>query len=212
MLRLISDDYTALDYSPNMIDAFRRSYPELTAHVADARDMTEIDSGTYGLVFFSNNGIDTVEHGDRIQVLSEFQRVVAEDGVVVFSTLNKDGPSFGESPFQLARPTKSVKVSPRGVIESVGRQVLDPSRVVRRVRNWRRNRRREEIHDGWAVGPLAAHDFAPVMHFTSLQDVRAVLDDAGFDVLAIYGDDGRPIGSDETRSRADNFTVLARPR
>nr|WP_296763698.1 class I SAM-dependent methyltransferase [Rhodococcus sp. (in: high G+C Gram-positive bacteria)] len=212
LLRLMSADYTALDYSPNMIDAFRRSYPGLSALVSDARHMAEIDSGRYGLVLFSNNGIDTVEHGDRSSVLNEFRRVVAADGVVVFSTLNKDGPSFGESPFQIARPTEPVTVSPRGVIQSVGRRVLDPAGAVRRVKNWRRNRQRKEDHGAWAIGPLAAHDFAPVMHFTSLQDLRKLTEDAGFDVTAIYSDDGRQIPPEVTQSHADNFTVLARPR
>ncbi|MDJ0393493.1 hypothetical protein QMK17_09115 [Rhodococcus sp. G-MC3] len=174
--------------------------------------MTEIDSGRYGLVLFSNNGIDTVEHGDRKLVLKEFRRVVADDGVVVFSTLNKDGPSFGESPFQIARPTEHVSVSPRAVIESVGRTVLDPSSAVRRVKNWRQNRRREEDHGAWAVGPLAAHDFAPVMHFTSLQGLRTLTRNAGFEVTAIHGDDGASIPPEVTQSRADNFTVVARPR
>lgn len=211
LLLLLTDDYTALDYSPNMIDAFRRNYPQFPAHVADARDMADIESGRYGLVLFSNNGIDTVEHGDRGRVLREFRRVVADDGVVVFATLNKDGPSFGESPFQIARPTEQVTVSPRGVIESVGRKVLDPSGAVRRVKNWWRNRRREEDHGAWAVGPLAAHDFAPVMHFTSLQDLRRLAADAEFEILAVYGDDGAAIPAEDDRSRVDNFTVVMRP-
>ena len=211
LLLLLTDDYTALDYSPNMIDAFRRGFPRLPAHVGDARDMAEIESGRYGLVLFSNNGMDTVEHGDRGLVLAEFRRVVADDGVVVFATLNKDGPSFGESPFQIARPTEPVRVSARGLIQTVGRRLLDPSRAIRRVTNWRRNRRREEDHGEWAVGPLAAHDFAPVMHFTSLQDLRLLTQAAGFEILAIYGDDGVAIDPSQTHSQADNFTVLARP-
>lgn len=166
---MLSEDYTAVDYSPNMIDAFRRSFPGLPAYVTDARRMVEIDSGRYGLVLFS-------------------------------------------SPFQLSRPTRRMKVSLRDAIVAVGRHALDPPASIRRVKNWRRNCHRSEDHGTWAVSPLAAHDFGPIMHFTSLHDLRLLIHDTGFDVAEIYGDDGVPIGLDVARSQADNFTVVARPR
>lgn len=173
--------------------------------------MPEIASGTYGLVLFSNNGMDTVEHADRELVVAEFRRVVADDGVVVFATLNKAGPSFGESPFQVARPTEQGRPRVRELIESAGKTALDPAGAVRRVRNWYINRRESKDYGHWAVGPLAAHDFGPVMHFTSLSDLRELTVGAGLEVLTIYGDDGRPIDPEVTESAVDNFTVLARP-
>lgn len=211
LLLLLSEDYTALDYSPAMIDAFRRVYPELPAVVGDAREMSAIETGKFGLVVFSNNGIDAVDHDDRVRVLAEFRRVVADDGIVVFATLNKGGKSFGESPFQLARPTEPVRFSPKRILETVGRRVLDPSGSVHRIVNWRENRALEVDHGEWALGPLAAHDYDLLMHFTSLTDLRALVADAGFDVLAIYGDDGRAFEPGATRSSADNFTILLRP-
>jgi SAM-dependent methyltransferase len=211
LLRLLSDDYTAVDYSPNMIDAFRRSFPQFPAYVADARDMYRIADGRYGLVLFSNNGMDTVDHDDRVSVLRECRRVVADDGIVVVATLNKDGPGFGESPFQLSRPNRPMTFSLRKIVVSVGRRVLDPAGSVRRVVNWRRHRRLTVDHGSWAVGPLAAHDFGPVMHFTSLTDLRSLVVGAGFDILSILGDDGAAIPPEVTESTVDNFTVVLRP-
>lgn len=212
LLQLISDDYVAIDYAPNMVESFRRNFPDLPAHVSDARDLSEFADSTFGLVVFSNNGIDTVAHEDRVRVLRQFVRVLEPGGVVVFSTLNKSGPSFGEAPIQLHRPTQPIDLSPRNVIVAVGRRILRPADLVRGVRNWLRNRGRTRDHGTWAVAPLAAHDFAPVMHFTSLGDIREVVAASGLELEAVFADDGSSISPDTTDSHADNFTVLARSR
>lgn len=212
LLQLISDEYVAIDYAPNMVDSFRRNFPDLPAYVADARDLSQFEDNTFGLVVFSNNGIDTVAHDDRARVLQEFERVLKPGGVVVFSTLNKAGPSFGEAPLQLHRPTEPTDLSPSTVITAVGSRLLRPSGFVRGVKNWLRNRKGTQNRGTWAVGSLAAHDFAPFMHFTSLGDLRDVVERGRLDVQAVYADDGTRISDDSTESKADNFTVLARSR
>ncbi|KQU57063.1 SAM-dependent methyltransferase [Rhodococcus sp. Leaf278] len=210
LLRLVSDQYVAIDYAPNMIDAFRRNFPDLQAHVADARSLTSFADGEFGLIVFSNNGIDTVTHEERGRVLAEFFRLLAKPGVLVFSTLNRNGPSFGESPFQLSRPTKRFSFSPNRALTAVGRKLLDPAGVVRSVRNWLSARSRVDDRGSWAVAPLAAHDFAPFMHFTTVSDVRSLVTDAGFTIEKIFADDGSIVAVDAVTSSADNFTIVAR--
>lgn len=210
LLRLISDHYVAVDYAPNMIDRFRENFPDLPASVADARDLTEFSDGQFGLIVFSNNGIDTVTHDERVRVLEEFHRVLSDSGVLVFSTLNRDGPSFGETPFQIRRPTRTFRFSPRGALTSVGRKVLDPVSVVRSITNWWSARARVVDRGTWAVAPLAAHDFAPFMHFTTVTDLRALVTQTGFTVAGLFADDGSSVPTDARTSSADNFTVIAR--
>ncbi len=210
LLRLVSDRYVAIDYAPNMIDAFRRNFPDLQAHVADARSLTAFVDGQFGLIVFSNNGIDTVTHQERGRVLAEFCRLLADPGVLVFSTLNRNGPSFGEKPFQLSRPTQRFSFSPKRAVTAIGRRLLDPAGVVRSVRNWWSARSRVDDRGSWAVAPLAAHDFAPFMHFTTLSDVRSLVSGAGFTIVEIFADDGSIMAADTETSSADNFTIVAR--
>ncbi|WP_128645277.1 class I SAM-dependent methyltransferase [Rhodococcus sp. BS-15] len=210
LLRLLSDRYVAIDYAPNMIEGFRRNFPDLPAHVADARDLADFTDGEFGLVVFSNNGIDTVTHDERVRVLAEFHRVLGESGILVFSTLNRNGPSFGEKPFQLSRPTQRFTFSLARVVTAIGRRLLDPAGVVRSVANWWSARSRVVDRGTWAVAPLAAHDFAPFMHFTTLADVRRLVTDSGFTISEIFADDGSIVAPDALASSADNFTVVAR--
>lgn len=210
LLRLISDRYVAIDYAPTMVDAFRRNFPDLQAHVADARNLADFADGEFGLIVFSNNGIDTVSHEERGRVLAEFSRLLAESGVLVFSTLHRNGPSFGEKPFQLSRPTQRFTFSLARTVTAVGRRLLDPAGVVRSVANWWSARSRVVDRGTWAVAPLAAHDFAPFMHFTTVADLRTLVTDAGFTISEIFADDGSIVAPDAVSSSADNFTVFAR--
>ena len=162
------------------------------------------------MVVFSNNGLDTVTHEQRRRVLAEFARVTDETGVVVFSTLNRGGRSYLESPFQLRRPTTRPQFSLRAFLVAVGRRLLDPSAQVRGVRNWVVNRSKAEDHRSWALAQLQAHEFALVMHFSTLDDVRTLVAGAGLELIAVYGDDGERIAPDRHESAADNFTVLAK--
>ncbi|MGJ0120638.1 class I SAM-dependent methyltransferase [Williamsia sp. MIQD14] len=208
LLRLISDDYRAIDYSSRMVAAFHRHHPGLDCRVADARDLVGVDTGRHGLILFSNNGIDALPHEDRVRVLGEFRRVVAHDGVIVFSTLNKSGPSFGETPFQLRRPTQR-SVSMRALVVRGLRWLIDPRSGVRSVRNFRAHRGLTVDHGRWAVGPLAAHDFAPVVHFTSVPDLRETLTEAGLVPEMVFDERGQPVDMAAQECSADNFTVVA---
>lgn len=210
LLQLMSDRYVAADYAPNMIEAFSTLFPHLPAHVADARDLHMFDAGQFGLVVFSNNGIDTVAHDERTRVLLEFARVLTASGTLVFSTLNRGGMSFRENPFQLKRPTTSWTFAPRKWIMNSGRRLLDPAGIWRGIVNWLGNRSHTSDHGTWALAPLAAHDYALVMHFTTLTDIRELAAETGFEIVSIFADYGAEIAPAATESGADNFTVVAR--
>jgi SAM-dependent methyltransferase len=102
LLRLLTDDYVGLDYMPTMVERARRSHPDRNLSEGDARDLSRFEDGRFDLVLFSYNGIDWVSHDDRPVVLREFHRVLRNDGVLVFSTLNKDGPYYREPPWRAA--------------------------------------------------------------------------------------------------------------
>src|ERR1035437_7473419 len=49
MLRPLSSDYVAVDYSPEMVEACRRQYAGLDVRVCDARDLSMFEDGSFAL-------------------------------------------------------------------------------------------------------------------------------------------------------------------
>ena len=91
--------YQAIDYSPAMIDACRRRFPECapdTFRVADARDLSEYATGEFDFALFSYNGLDYIGHQDRLRALSEIRRVLRPGGLFCFSTHSLHAFPFAE--------------------------------------------------------------------------------------------------------------------
>lgn len=92
--------YTGIDYSTAMIAAcqqrFASSFPKATFAVMDARDLSTFSDQSFDLVWFSFNGIDYVNHIDRLTILQEIYRVTKPGGYFVFSSHNLRGivPAF----------------------------------------------------------------------------------------------------------------------
>ncbi|MEM9542363.1 MAG: methyltransferase domain-containing protein [Cyanobacteria bacterium P01_E01_bin.42] len=84
-------EYTGIDYSEEMIaicqQRFIHSSQSITLEVGDARKMRFADN-SFDFILFSFNGIDYVSHGDRLQILSEIQRVGKPGCYVCFSSHN----------------------------------------------------------------------------------------------------------------------------
>jgi len=88
----LAKEYVGIDYSQEMIKACRRKFKDdhgkiLFARV-DARNMALFRDGEFDFVLFSSNGIDCVDHLDRIKILREINRITKNCGYFLFSSLN----------------------------------------------------------------------------------------------------------------------------
>lgn len=214
LLTLLSDVYVGVDFSAPMIASAKRRYPEVDLQVADARDLAQFESGSFDFVFFSYNGIDTMDEADRQRVFSAVHRVLSESGVFAFSTLNRDGRSFHETPFQLRRPGTAWQFGALTAAHLVWRNAGDPKRMFRRIHHWRESRRKYVNHDGWSTSSLASTDFMLMNHFVTLARLRTELDETGFDVITVIGSDAisGPLPDDAMTSSDDSFHAITRRR
>jgi len=87
-LLALSEDYLGVDYSPAMVEACRSRFPGVSFEVGDARRLGALADAHFALVVFSFNGIDYVEHSDRLSILGEIWRVLEEGGLFLFSSHN----------------------------------------------------------------------------------------------------------------------------
>jgi ubiquinone/menaquinone biosynthesis C-methylase UbiE len=104
-------EYVGVDYSSALVKACREKFPKYRIEWADARNLSLFDDSFFDFVLFSFNGIDAVEHKDRLAILLEIRRVLRKGGYFCFSTLNLNSWQlkpifrFSKNPTTLYRST-----------------------------------------------------------------------------------------------------------
>jgi SAM-dependent methyltransferase len=211
ILRLMTDDYLGIDYTPAMVDLCREAFPGVDVRVADARDLAPLPSEQFGLVVFSFNGLDAIDHDDRSAALREFFRVLRPGGDLLFSTHNKEGPAFNATPWHRAGPPQGPgwPASYR-IARFVGGIMLNPLHYPRSVSNWRRLHAQAVDAGDWGIGPVEAHDFDLLIHFTTLAAEVRELEEIGFSVSAVFdAERGRVRQVDDDLTDVRYFHIVA---
>jgi SAM-dependent methyltransferase len=194
--RPLASEYLALDYLPAMVETCRSAHPGVHVELGDARTLDGQRDGHYGLVTFAFNGIDAVSHRDRPLVFDAVRRVLAPGGIFFFSALNLDGPETRERPWD-------VPLVPSWNPFVFGLRAAKAGKYLAiNLANWARLQRMIERGPGYAVLPLAAHDFGILAHYTTLARQLDELAEHGFAVDLITASSGsreRLARGDETR-------------
>lgn len=191
LLRLLSADYLGLDYAPAMVRLAQERHPTARIRLGDARAMVEVPDQSVDLVYFSNNGLDSMDHEDRQRALAEIARVLRPGGQLLLTTLNLDGELFGVRPDAVpAAPWRSGLVQGFGSVPAAELAApADPEQAAALVRNWRARSKLASAGPGWAVGPLPAYGFRVLAHFIALPALREELRHHGLQPVQVWGAD-----------------------
>src|SRR6202022_42941 len=164
LLRALSSDYVAIDYTPKMVDMCRRRFPGANVMVADARDLSRFDDCAFALVSFSLNGIDAVDHDDRAKIIAEAFRVLRPGGAFQYSTHNKLGPGPKQRPWTLPIDLRS----PRNTARRAKQRCLG---LPTGLRNYKRHKTVTAEGVDWSIRVGEAHDFGIVVHFITASGI-----------------------------------------
>jgi len=207
MLRALSHDYVAIDYTPELVEICRRNHPGVAVHQMDARDLSAFPDNHFGLVMFSFNGIDAVDHAGRAEILREFARVLRPGGLLLFSTHNMRGPSYRENLTRFLQWPKWSSNPLRFGFNTARIIVNLPLATVNYLRHSKLNRE----YDGYAVRVCAAHKFGIVILYHEMARQKRALAELGLHTEVVFGNlDMRALHDQDDVSQVYWFHFIAR--
>ncbi len=204
LLRDAAKTYLGIDYTPEMVQLAQQNHPDLRFQLMDARDLSAFDDGSFDLVVFSYNGIDSVDAAGRRAVMAEVSRVLAAGGSFVFSTFHRDWQGFHDriDYRRLEWTSNPVKLGFRTFRYMEGR-IFGSLRM-------RRFTPLEERDGEHAILLHGAHDFGVMVYATTPTQLQAQLAEAGFETPALLFDiDATAIGP-WASAEDEYFHVVAR--
>lgn len=191
----MSQDYVGIDYTPAMVEVCRRRFPDVRFEVADARHLSAFADAQFKLAVFSCNGLCMVAHADRIQILREISRVLADDGVFVFSTYNQRSSDHSD---RLVLPKFAATKNPARL---AWRALLFAQDTVMRIYNHSRFSRNDFRGPEYSIINDRCHNYATMLYYIDVRHQRQQLADAGFLFNAdLYDMHGKQAGDDTTDS------------
>lgn len=175
--------YFGIDYSPEMIERARVRFPGETLAVMDARNLGVFPEGRFDIVVFSYNGIDYVDHQDRLKILSQIHRVLRPGGIFLFSAhrLGVDIPP--------ATDLGNLKVS-----LNPARTAQSMLRYVQGIRNASRVKPRECREADYALLNDPAQQYQLLTYYISPAAQKRQLETVGFQGIRAFAQTGDEIG------------------
>ncbi len=178
-----SAGYIGVDYSPEMIERARARFPEETLRVMDARDLSVFPEGRFDIVVFSYNGIDYVDHNDRLKILGQIHRVLRPGGIFMFSAhrLGVDIPPASDL------GNLKMSLNPARTAQSM-------FRYVQGIRNAGRVKPGERREADYALLNDPAQQYQLLTYYISPSAQKRQLEVLGFQGIRAFAQTGDEIG------------------
>jgi ubiquinone/menaquinone biosynthesis C-methylase UbiE len=182
-LRGLSNDYTGIDYSENMLKYCRVKYSDAKLLLCDARNMDVFEDRVFDVVFCGWNAIDDADHGDRTRMLREIYRVLRKNGLFVFSAHNLDCKRRSPYKFRGFVPA-------RNRVESIKQNAIRVKRYFMGILNHLHNKRREVHEKEYSIINDPSHSFRLLTHYTRKENQVRQLEDMGFSEVEMIDEKG----------------------
>jgi ubiquinone/menaquinone biosynthesis C-methylase UbiE len=179
--------YVGFDYSHGLVEAAQQLYPDAEIVWCDARDMSIFEDASFDFVNFSFNGLDSLDHEGRLQVLAEVRRILKPGGHWMFSSHNRDYYRRGLMPWQ--PPFKP------------GRVMLKKSaHAIISFKNWRKLRKEQVETPEYALVNDEAHRYSLLHYYVTPEQQTRQLEDAGFTEVTVYDQFGEVLTGKSPKS------------
>lgn len=183
ILKNLSNCYVGLDYSAEMIESCRKRFNDVRFIHGDVRTMSEFGEREFDFVMFSFNGLDSINHEDRLKGLREISRVLKPDGLFVFSSHNRNHRHA------ISHPKMEISITP---CEQVGYL----KKFIKSMRNHLKNRNQQQFTKEYAIINDVAHNYAMLTYYIDKVSQIAQLHDISFETIEMYDTDGNMLSRD----------------
>ncbi len=174
ILKNLSSSYIGLDYSLEMIESCRQRFNNVRFVHGDVKDMSkEFGDREFDFIMFSFNGLDSINHADRLQGLREIYRVLSRDGLFVFSSHNRNHR------YAISYPKMKLSMTPC-------RQIKNIKNFTKSMYNYLRNRNSQQFKDEYAIINDVAHNYAMLTYYIDKLNQVSQLEAIGFETIEIY--------------------------
>jgi ubiquinone/menaquinone biosynthesis C-methylase UbiE len=173
ILKNLSSGYVGLDYSLEMVESCRKRFEGVSFLHGDVRDMSEFKDREFDYVMFSFNGLDSINHKDRIKGLREIRRVLKQDGLFVFSSHNRNHR------YAISRPKMKLSMMPCEQADNL-------IKFFNSTRNRLRNKNHQVFNEQYAIINDVAHNYAMLTYYIDKVHQVSQLEDLGFETIEMY--------------------------
>jgi ubiquinone/menaquinone biosynthesis C-methylase UbiE len=172
-LRALTENYTGVDYSENMLKHCRLKHGDASLLLCDARNMDVFEDGAFDAVFLFYNIIDDANHEDRRRILGEVRRVLKRHGLFVFSTHNLDFHIRSAYKFRGFVPAQNTFA----LLKENGTRV---KRYFTGIVNHLRNKRKEVRTAHYSILNDSSHNYRLLTYYIDRENQLSQLAEAGF--------------------------------
>lgn len=196
-LRPLTTEYVGLDISTYMLEHCLRTFPEFEFVLGDMRSLTQFEAASFSTIFAVANLFDAVSHEERLDILRDTQRMLAHDGLLIFSTHNRNYLKAGHG------PRLSLHRNPVTQL----RAIMD---YLQASANHRRNRRHHRFETDYALLNDSGNNYE-TLHYYITREVQArQLAALGFELIDCLDESGRTLRPGDRDELMSSLLYVAR--
>jgi SAM-dependent methyltransferase len=191
----LGGEVKGIDISARMIEYCRNAYPTGAFSQGDMRQLSTLESGSLDVVLAMYGVLDVVSDAERHEALDVIHRLLAPDGLLIFSAHNHGSDILG--------PTFTWRQDP---LRRAHQLVYAPLRI----RNRRALRRYEIELPDYSIRNDSAHNWS-VLHYYITRDAQErQLAGHGFELLECLDLQGVSVGRGEDAADCPELHYVAR--